>query len=127
MGQTERKEVIEEIGDLIKSLKVNVQDFTGKTGAKTKVHELVVETIAERWQKEKGMFFDKYGERIDFIGRENDPRHGKIVLAVEVDRWYCALGSWTKLADIRALSFRSVAPMFLSGGPRLLAAAYTDH
>ncbi len=63
------------------------------------------------------MFLDKYGERIDFIGRENDPRHGKIVLAVEVDRWYRALGSWTKLADIRALSFRSVAPMFLSGGP----------
>lgn len=30
-----------------------------------------------------------------------------------------ALGRWTKLADIHALSFGSVAPMFLRGGPRL--------
>ena len=102
MTKTEKKETIQEIAELIKNLKVNVEDFQGKTGGKTKVHELVIETIAEKWQKEKEMFLDKYGERIDFVGREIDSRHGKIALAIEVDRWHRAIRSWTKLADIRA-------------------------
>ena len=102
MTRTERKETIQEIAELIKNLKITVEDFRGKTGGKTKVHELVIETIAEKWQREKGMFLPKYGERIDFVGREKDPRHGKIALAIEVDRWYRAIASWTKLADIRA-------------------------
>lgn len=52
------------------------------------------------WEEIRSVYLERYGKYIDFVGREKN--HGKIVLAIEVDRGHRAQRSWDKLVNINA-------------------------
>jgi len=107
MGKEEVNEVIDGVRSLLKELKINPEDFKEKIRGKYAPHENIIEAFRNRWIETNG--FGKarapftprgrtYG--IDFLGR--DFERGRVVLAMEVDSWFMTIGSWQKLADIRA-------------------------
>jgi hypothetical protein len=106
-GREEVDEVISGIRELLKELKIKPEDFHEKIRGKYAAHEKVIEFLRKRWLGTNG--FGKarapyappggtYG--IDFLGR--DFERGRIIVATEVDSWFRTIGSWQKLADIRA-------------------------
>lgn len=107
MKTLKENSVLTGIKELLEKLEINEEDFKGKSGAVKKAHKKVTDAILTAWRETNGWgtakaaFTPKGGTYgIDVIGR--DWERGRIVLAVEVDTWFRAYGSWMKLADIRA-------------------------
>lgn len=107
VSKEEVDKVINGVRGVLKGIKIEPQDFHEKIRGKYAAHERVIEVLRKRWLETNG--FGKarapyappggtYG--IDFLGR--DFERGRIIVAVEVDSWFRTIGSWQKLADIRA-------------------------
>ena len=107
MGKEEIDDIIDGVRSLLKEIKIKPEDFKEKIRGKYAPHENIIEAFRNKWIETDG--FGKarapytppggnYG--LDFLGR--DFERGRIVLAMEVDSWFRTIGSWQKLADIRA-------------------------
>jgi hypothetical protein len=89
--------IIDKVMDLLRKLEIRKDQFRGGRGGISLAHNAVVDAIGKWWEEDRSIYLETYGERIDFVGREM--AHGKILLAVEVDRGHRAQRSWDKLAD----------------------------
>lgn len=99
--------ILKGIKDALEKLKITDADFRGKVGTVKRAHKKVTDEILRIWRdtggfdKAKAAFTPKGGTYgIDILGR--DWERGRILLAVEVDTWFRAYGSWMKLADVRS-------------------------
>ena len=100
--------MISNVHDLLKELSLTSDDFTTKIKGMSAAHEKVINCLRDAWINSCGFGKAKVAYSppggtlgIDFLGR--DFERGKILIAVEVDLGWMAVGSWQKLADIRAL------------------------
>jgi len=107
MGKEELNDIINGVRSLLKELKIKPEDFKEKIRGKYAPHENIIEAFRNKWIETNGFgrarapFTPRGGTYgIDFLGR--DFERGRIVLAMEVDSWFTTIGSWQKLADIRA-------------------------
>jgi len=96
----QESEILKAALDMLKKLKITNEQFRGGRGGISPAHNAVVDAIGGWWEETRSVYLERYGKYIDFVGREKE--HGKIELAVEVDRGHKAQGSWDKLADINA-------------------------
>lgn len=93
--------------EALEELEIKIEDFKVKIRGKYAAHEKIIDEIRTKWRetdgfgKAKAAFSPRGGTYgLDFLGR--DFERGRILLAVEVDTWWMTIGSWQKLADIRA-------------------------
>jgi len=102
MPEIFERNVIDEISELIKQLKISEEDFNGRTGGTRPVHAMIINEIREYWITNLGIYISSptmYD--IDFVGREKG-EVGRIILASEIDLGSRRQRSWLKLADIRS-------------------------
>ena len=92
---------------MLEELKIQPEDFQKKIRGKYAAHEKVIEALRRKWLEPSGFGtaiapFTPRGRTygIDFLGRNFE--RGRIIIAMEVDSWFTTMGSWQKLADVRA-------------------------
>lgn len=105
LKQTKRAkatEMLNKVIELLKTMETEQEDYKPrKKGRMPPIHDEILKRIKENLESRFRRTFAEYG--IDYVKREDrDPEHGRVELAVEVDRWRGAFGSWKKLLDIRA-------------------------
>jgi len=107
MGKVEseavkEKGVLDQVIELLKGMDTKPDEYRPpQKGKMPPIHDRILREIKNRLEAAFRPKFGAYG--IDYIKREDrDREYGRIELAVEVDRWRGAIGSWRKLLDIRA-------------------------
>jgi len=107
MSKKEINDVIKGVRGLLKELEIKPGEFKEKIRGKYAPHENIIEAFRNVWIETEGFGMARapfaprgntYG--LDFLGR--DFERGRVILAMEVDSWFATIGSWQKLADIRA-------------------------
>lgn len=95
-------EMLNKVIELLKTMETKPEDYKPRErGRMPPIHDEILKRIKENLESRFRKTFAEYG--IDYVKREDrDPEYGRIELAVEVDRWRSAFGSWKKLLDVRA-------------------------
>ena len=98
----EGKSLIDRVIELLRNMPTKPAEYKpSRKGKMPSIHDKILREIKDELEPRFRRTLAEYG--IDYIKREDrDPEYGRIELAVEVDRWRGAFGSWKKLLDIRA-------------------------
>lgn len=102
MVASESKDILDEIVNLIKTMKVKEKEFKPLgIGKRAPIHDRILMAIKKKLESRYTEKLTEYG--IDYVKREaRDPKYGRIELEVEVDRLPWSYRSWKKLIDIRS-------------------------
>jgi len=90
----------DKIENILETINFTDEDFKRK-GATSEIHSRILEAIDDEWNRTSIPRFEERAFQIDFVGR-TFARHGKMVLAIEVDTYFKPTGNWVKLLDINS-------------------------